>query len=235
MTFYALSQLIFIGHLLCACAALSTEHSVMIQFIISTFLNSYTQPVDSSSEMSFLVMSAQWEDGAGVQAQLLGPIPRWTPAHLASCCPLYHQRKITTLLETFTGSPLHERSHLSSSRRHSGALVRQPRPSPSFVSLPFHPVAPRLWSCPPLSDPSSTCFICTWYPFPFSTGQALTYPSRPRPNGTSSGKPSFAFPGKTHWIVLFPTVCLLPQETALYRVREHVQKPCRRREGCMSR
>lgn len=149
-------------------------------------------------------MPSQWEDGAGVQAQLLSPLPRRTAARLASCCPLHYQQKITALPEkiaTFSASPLHERSNLSSLRRHSWPPASSP---------------PHSTPSPPDSGPAHLCQTLLVHvlsahgrhPFPFSTGQALTYPSSLRPHGTASGKPSFTFRGNAHWITLLPTLCV---------------------------
>lgn len=87
------SQSMFIGHLLYACPALSTEYSVMVRLYSSTLRHN---PTALAFEMSFTAVPSHWEEAEGVQVQVLSPIPRWTPAtssHLASLLPLHRQQK----------------------------------------------------------------------------------------------------------------------------------------------
>lgn len=76
--------------LLWACPTLSTEKSVMVK--LHPHSSSPTHNLtDSTFEMSFTVVPSRWEEEAGVQAQVLSPVPRGTPApssHLDSLCPL---------------------------------------------------------------------------------------------------------------------------------------------------
>lgn len=157
----------------------------------------------------------------GKKGQALGPIARWTPApssHLASLLPPPPPSQLTIMLETFTGSPLHERSSPNCSRGagDTQALVNRPWLYLQLPLLAFHPHNPSilvtLTSVPSLSslDPSHHS-ICRQCPFPFPTRQALNYPSRFRPNGTSSRKPSLTFSGKMQGEEIFLFAHQLPQ------------------------
>lgn len=184
-----------------------------------------TNLADSTFEMSFPVVPPQWGDRAGDQRSCSGPSQDGHLTHLASCCP-----------STTTKSHYPARNRqlaLSCVKDEIRVPVSQPRLSPSIPSPnPYILVTPTFG--PFLSDPFH--YTIDWHivPAPFSTGQALTNPSRPRPNGTSSEKPSFTCSGKAHWTAILLIVCLFPRETALHQAREHIQEACRHRECWMS-
>lgn len=94
---------------------------------------------DSTFEMSFTVVLSQGEEGAGA----------W-PHRKMDTCPIFPPglppappppSQLTILLETFTGSPLHERSSLNCSRGagDTQALVNRPRLYLQPPLLAFHP------------------------------------------------------------------------------------------------
>lgn len=193
--------------------------------ITSIFLNSH-EPTLLILPLKCLSQSCHpsGEIGQGTRRRCSVPPQNGHLTHLASCCP-----------STTTKSHYPARTHqlaLSCVKDEIRVLVSQPRLSP-FIPFPN----PYILVTPTFGPFVSDLFHYTidWHmvPAPFSTGQALTYPSRPRPNDTSSERPSFTFSGKTHWTAILLIVCLFPQETALHPAREHIQEPCRHRECWM--
>lgn len=151
--------------------------------------------------MSFPVVPPSGETGQGTRRSCSAPSQDGHLTHLASCCP-----STTTKSHYPARNRQLARSCVKGEIR---VLVSQPRLSPSIpVPYPYILVTPTFG--PFLSDPFHYTIDWHMVPAPFSTGQALTYPSRPRPNGTSSERPSFTFSGKTHWTAILLIVSVSP-------------------------
>lgn len=207
---------------MCLPCAISTEDPVVVQLhpYPSTPANNLAV---STFEMPFQALPSQWGRCPGAAAQ---PIPRQAPAPSGLRLSSLPPTKTTAQLNSFTAGK-GKSKFLEVMYR---ALGSQPPASPPSTPPRVPHVLVTLTSVPFVSEPSITLFIYPRYPFPLSTGHAPAYPSRPRPNGTSSGKPPFPSLGRTHWTVIFLFVYLFPQETALCKAREHIQKPCRHRD-----
>lgn len=175
----------------------------------------------------------------GKKGQALGPIARWTPApssHLASLLPPPPPSQLTILLETFTGSPLHERSSLNCSRGagDTQALVNRPRLYLQPPLLAFHPhntsILVMLTSVPSPSslDPShhSVYLHAVPFPIPDKAGSQLSFQIQAKWHLLQEALPDF-LRKNARGGDLSVHASAAPGETALHEARDGMEKPQR--------